>query len=59
MILEGIPEEGDSQRGGGGGWGRAFHVEDSTYKGPEVIQVTECKVHAKKGRKSVQPIDWS
>lgn len=47
------------QRGGGGSGGKRFYVEDSTYKGPESIQVTEHKVHAKKGRKSRQPIDWS
>ena len=36
--------------------GRGLHVEDSTYKGPEVTQ-SECLVHAKMGRKPVQPIE--
>lgn len=34
-----------------GARGRALQVEDSTYKGPEVTEVTECLVQAKKERK--------
>ena len=47
-----IPEEGHSQKGGGGG-GKAFQADSSMCKGPEV---TECLMQRRE-RRSVQPVD--
>ena len=41
-----------------GARGRPLQVEDSTYQGPEVTEVTECLVQAKKWRKPVQLSSW-